>query len=127
MFSFLFLKNYLEGEITMKILTVYEARAKGRDFCQTEGSEHYKGGFEPFDLMIAKDIAEDFCIGSILKYAVRFKKTRNLNDLKKVSDYAHLLCGIELAKENIFLKHHPECKKSDRQTLQDIFMFPGKE
>jgi hypothetical protein len=34
----------------------------------------------------------------MIKYATRFKQTRNLDDLKKVSDYAHLLCGLELSK-----------------------------
>ena len=81
-------------------MNVYEARHKGREFCnQTEGSDHYKeGGIEPLDLMIAKGIVEDFCIGNMSKYAFRFKKTRNLEDLKKVSDYAHILCGVELNK-----------------------------
>ena len=82
------------------MLNVYQARHKGRDFCnQTEGENHYKeGGVEPLDLMIAKDIIEDFCLGSMLKYAGRFKKTRNLKDLVKVSDYAQILCGVELDK-----------------------------
>lgn len=82
-------------------MNVYEARHKGRDFCnKTEGSDHYKeGGIEPLDLMIAKGIVEDFCIGNMSKYAFRFKKTRNLEDLKKVSDYAHILCGVELNKQ----------------------------
>lgn len=81
-------------------MNVYEARHTGRDYCcKTEGSDHYKeGGIEPLDLMIAKGLAEDFCIGNMSKYAFRFKKTRNLEDLKKVSDYAHILCGVELGK-----------------------------
>lgn len=81
-------------------MNVYEARHAGREYCcSTEGSDHYKeGGLEPLDLMIAKGLAEDFCIGNISKYAFRFKKTRNPDDLKKVSDYAHILCGIELNK-----------------------------
>lgn len=82
------------------MLNVYKARHLGREYCcNTEGSEHYKeGGIEPLDLMIAKGTAEDFCIGNISKYAFRFKETRNLDDLKKASDYAHILCGIELHK-----------------------------
>lgn len=81
-------------------MNVYEARHAGREYCcNTEGSEHYKeGGVEPIDLMIAKGVIEDFCIGNMVKYATRFKITRNLVDLKKVSDYAHILCGIELNK-----------------------------
>lgn len=81
-------------------MTVYEARHAGREYCVTEGSEHYKnGGIEPIDLMISKGIIEDFCIGNMIKYATRFKVTHNKNDLKKVSDYAHILCGVELLKD----------------------------
>lgn len=84
-----------------KIPTLDEARIAGRSACQTEGSQHYQankdeGNIEPLDLMIAKGIAEDFCLGSIIKYATRFKKTRNVNDLKKVSDYAQIMAGIHL-------------------------------
>lgn len=81
-------------------MNVYEARHLGRDYCNdTEGSDHYKeGGVEPIDLMISKNIIEDFCIGNMVKYATRFKITRNLVDLKKVSDYSHILCGVELEK-----------------------------
>lgn len=84
-------------------MNVYEARHAGREYCcNTEGSDHYKeGGVEPLDLMIAKGMIEDFCIGNMSKYAFRFKKTRNLEDLKKVSDYAHILCGVELNKSDM--------------------------
>ena len=83
-------------------MNVYEARHLGRTYCcNTEGSEHYKeGGVEPIDLLIAKGFIEDFCIGNMIKYATRFKTTRNLVDLKKVSDYSHILCGVELDKTN---------------------------
>ena len=81
-------------------MNVYEARHAGREYCNdTEGSEHYKqGGLEPMDLYISKGLAEDFCICNMVKYAIRFKKTRNLADLRKVSDYAQILCGVELGK-----------------------------
>lgn len=79
---------------------VYEMRRIGREYCDdTEGSEHYKGGgMEPIDLYAAKGMAEDFFICNMIKYAVRFKKTRNLDDLKKVSDYAHLMTGLEIMR-----------------------------
>ena len=82
------------------MLNVYQARHKGREYCnQTEGENHYKdGGVEPMDLFIAKGTAEDFSLSSIVKYAMRFKITRNLKDLVKVSDYAQIVCGIELDK-----------------------------
>lgn len=81
-------------------MNVYEARHAGREYCNdTEGSDHYKnGGIEPMDLFIAKGTHEDFCIDNIVKYAMRFKVTRNCKDLRKVSDYAHILCGVELGK-----------------------------
>jgi hypothetical protein len=88
---------------------VYEIRKLGRDYCnQTEGSAHYQEGgvgAEPIDLMMAmgKDTAEGFFLGNIIKYAKRFKKTRNLKDMMKISDYAHLMCGLEIettAKES---------------------------
>lgn len=81
-------------------MNVYEARHAGRTYCNdTEGSEHYKGGVEPLDLLIAKGLIEDFCIGNMIKYSTRFKVTRNLVDLRKVSDYAQILCGVELDKQ----------------------------
>lgn len=82
-------------------MDVYEYRRLGKALCETEGSDHYKGGgVEPLDLMIAKNMYEDFCLGSIIKYADRFKETKNINDLKKIADYAHILCGIEHTKQN---------------------------
>ena len=73
-------------------------RKSGREYCQTEGSEHYKAvnALEPMDLIIAKGLAEDFCLANIIKYASRFKQTQNLKDLRKISDYAHILCGFKL-------------------------------
>jgi len=81
-------------------MSIHDVRKLGREYCQTDGSAHYKGGrVELLDLMISKDIIEDFCIGNMVKYATRFKQTRNLEDLKKVSDYSHILSGVELEKQ----------------------------
>lgn len=81
----------------------YEIRKDGITYCETQGSEHYKNGeeVEPMDLIIALGYGEGFCCGSIIKYAGRFKKTQNLNDLKKVADYAHILCGVKLQKGEV--------------------------
>ena len=77
--------------------SIYEIREQGREYCQTEGADHYKeGDVEPLDLLMSKGTIEDFCIGSITKYATRFKETQDINDLKKVSDYAHILAGVKL-------------------------------
>ena len=79
-------------------MNIYEIRKAGREYCQAEGSEHYKADnkLEPIDLIIAKGLAEDFCLANIIKYASRFKKTQKLEDLRKISDYAHILCGVKI-------------------------------
>jgi len=81
----------------MKRKSVYELRQIGREGCQTEGSDHYKmaDDVEPVDVMYAHNMLEGFCLGNIIKYAIRFKVSRNLNDLKKISDYAHIMYGLE--------------------------------
>ena len=98
--------------------SIYEIRKLGEDYCKTEGSGHYKqkDGIEPIDLLINNDLIEDFCIGNMIKYAFRFKKTRNLEDLKKVSDYAHILCGNELAIQI----SNEEKKKWELNKLTDV-------
>lgn len=79
-------------------LTVYDYRDRGREYCRTEGSDHYiLSGVEPMDLIISCGYAEHFCLGSIIKYAVRFGESGNPEDLKKIADYAHILAGLELA------------------------------
>lgn len=76
------------------ILNVYKARQRGKEYCETDGSDHYKyQGLEPMDLIMSCGYAEGFCMGSIIKYAARFKKNKNPNDLKKIADYAHIMCG----------------------------------
>jgi len=83
-------------------LGIREIRKLGKDFCETEGSQHYKdGGVEPIDLIISKGLGIDFCIANIIKYAARFKNTGNLEDVKKAVDYGHILAGIELDKLQI--------------------------
>ncbi len=80
--------------------SVYLARARGREFCQTEGSEHYRRvGVEPLELIITCGYGEGFCLGSVIKYVSRYHETRSLEDLKKAADYIHILVGVELAKE----------------------------
>jgi hypothetical protein len=90
--------------IYQKYVPVQKIREAGENYCKTQGSAHYKAvvDLEPIDLMMAKGIAEDFFIGNIIKYATRFKKTRNNDDLKKAADYAHLACGLEI------VLHHQE-------------------
>ena len=82
-----------------EMMNVYEARQKGRAYCQTEGSEHYKGEVEPMDLIISLGLAEGFCRGSAIKYISRFGVTRKPADLRKAADYLHILCGLITPKE----------------------------
>lgn len=85
------------------IPSIYAIRKLGVDYCKTGGSEHYKAGqdnIEPIEYAIQNMIFEDFAITNIIKYASRFKNGRNKNDLKKVADYAHILCGVEIMKED---------------------------
>lgn len=80
------------------LTSIYEIRNIGKGYCcKTEGSDHYKGNvIEPAEYAIQNNMAEDWIITNIVKYITRFKKTRNIEDLKKISDYAHILCGIEI-------------------------------
>ena len=79
---------------------IYEARRRGKDYCQTDGSDHYiVPGVEPMDLIISLGYAEGFCLASIIKYAARYGETGNPEELKKIADYAHILCGVRLAED----------------------------
>lgn len=87
------------------IIDIDYYRELGKANCNTEGSQHYKdiredGGIDAIEIAILNNTFEDFAITNIVKYILRFKKTRNIEDLKKVSDYAHLLCGVEIEKTN---------------------------
>jgi hypothetical protein len=75
---------------------VYEARERGREYCQTNGSDHYiLPGVEAMDLIISLGYAEHFCLASIIKYAARYGESGNPEELKKIADYAHILCGVQ--------------------------------
>lgn len=86
---------------------VYELRSRGKEFCDTDGSEHYKHTkIEPMDIIVEEGMLLDFCLANIIKYAARYKKDLNtkkkidcLDNLKKVADYAHILCGYEISLE----------------------------
>lgn len=83
-----------------KVLTGYEARRRGRDYCQTDGEEHYQhGGIEQIDYIIARGWSNGFCKGSVTKYLARHDYTGNTGDLRKAADYLHILAGVELAEK----------------------------
>jgi len=82
--------------------SLYDYRAIGKVYCNFEGSEHYRNTtLEPMDLIIDKGLSEDFCLGNIIKYAARFKRTQKLSDLQKIADYAHILCGVKMNEEQL--------------------------
>ena len=82
------------------MLSIHEVRQFGKEYCQTQGAKHYRASLiDPIEFAIANNMAEDFFIINIIKYASRFKHTRCLEDLKKASDYAQILCGLELVRE----------------------------
>lgn len=83
------------------IIDINHYRALGRVYCETKGSEHYEdiredGGIDAIEIAILNNTFEDFAVTNVLKYILRWKKTRNPEDLKKVVDYGHILCGVEL-------------------------------
>jgi len=81
-------------------VSIHDVRKLGREYCQTDGSQHYReSNIDPIEYAIANGMIEDFCLINIIKYASRFKHTRKLDDLKKVSDYSHILAGVELEKQ----------------------------
>lgn len=87
-----------------KILDIDYYRTAGKNHCNTEGSQHYvnireDGGIDAIEIAIANGKFEDFAVVNIIKYILRFGDTRSLLDLKKVADYAHILCGVEINKE----------------------------
>lgn len=79
---------------------VYEYRKKGKALCETEGSDHYKSPeeVEPIDLIVSNKMIEPFALASIIKYASRYSRTKNLKDLQKIADYAHILAGVNHGK-----------------------------
>ena len=95
-----------EVELPMEktIDSINMIRTLGKEYCVTDGSNHYSEirkdeGIDAIEIAIKNNVFEDFAITNIVKYALRFKKTRNKDDLKKIADYAHILCGVEINKE----------------------------
>ena len=56
---------------------------------------HYKTGkIEPFDVMEDMEILEPFCLGNIIKYAMRCQhKGSKKKDLLKIAEYANKLAS----------------------------------
>ena len=75
-----------------------DMREKGRKYNDTNGSDHYKreDKIEAIDVIISEGWGEIFCKANIIKYTMRCKGPQ---DVRKVADYANLLAGLLLSKE----------------------------
>lgn len=81
-------------------MRVYEARQRGKDHCNTDGSDHYRqGAVEPIELIMSAESkvtpGEGFCTGNVIKYSYRYLTTGNKNDLIKAADYLHIVLGYQ--------------------------------
>lgn len=87
------------------MIDVYTARKTGRKYCNdTEGSKHYvQPGVEAMDLIISLGYHKGYCLGSAIKYLSRFKRTKQLGDLRKASDMIHIYVGAELKRRGVKL------------------------
>jgi|TARA_R100001163_G_C5067226_1_gene206206 hypothetical protein len=68
-------------------------------------SQHYVSGkYQATDMIIDSGHGEGFCIGNIMKYAMRYgkKEGRNRKDLLKIIHYAIIMLHIH--DETYFLK-----------------------
>ena len=83
------------------MIRIDDVRQRGRSYCHTDGSDHYRTGeVEPIEYIISQDYIEGFALANIIKYASRYQTSRNLDDLKKAADYAQILCGVELIRRD---------------------------
>ncbi len=66
-----------------------------RDRPSVDLDSHYKTGkIEPFDVMEDMEILEPFCLGNIIKYAMRCQhKGSKKKDLLKIAEYANKLAS----------------------------------
>lgn len=72
---------------------VTELRGNGEELLKTDGSVHYHNKIQAIDLITENGDLQGFCLGSIIKYASRYNRTKELKDLAKIKDYATILAG----------------------------------
>ena len=108
-------------------MSIHDVRKLGREYCQTEGSAHYvkireNSGIDAIEIAMVNGMFEDFAITNMVKYALRFKHTRNIEDLKKVSDYSHILAGVELEKQGReVVKILRSCENCHHHTKENMY------
>lgn len=81
-------------------LEVNTMRIIGKKMCDWEGSPHYLSeDVQPIDLIASIDELQGFALGSAIKYASRYNKTKNKKDLIKAVDFLQILLGYLAIKE----------------------------
>lgn len=63
---------------------------------ETYGKHYTRGRIHTLEILNDMNIGNDFCIGNIIKYAMRFgkKEGANINDLLKIIHYTIILIHI---------------------------------
>ena len=81
--------KYLENEILDKV----------KDYIDGTYNQHYaKGKYQATDMILDTGHGEGFCMGNILKYAMRYgkKNGKNRDDLYKIIHYAIIAICVEI-------------------------------
>ena len=81
--------KYLEDEILDKV----------KDYIDGTYNQHYaKGKYQATDVIIDTGHGEGFCMGNILKYAMRYgkKNGKNKDDLLKLIHYAIIAISVDI-------------------------------
>ena len=81
--------KYLEDEILDKV----------KDYIDGTYNQHYaKGKYQATDMILDTGHGEGFCMGNILKYAMRYGKKdgKNRDDLYKIIHYAIIAICVEI-------------------------------
>jgi len=81
--------KYLEDEILEKV----------KEYIDGTYNQHYaKGKYQATDMILDTGHGEGFCMGNILKYAMRYgkKNGKNRDDLYKIIHYAIIAICVEI-------------------------------
>jgi hypothetical protein len=74
-----------------------------KDYIDLTYNQHYGNGkYQATDMIIDSGHGEGFCIGNIMKYAMRYgkKNGKNIKDLQKIIHYAIINIYLEQEVDN---------------------------
>ena len=74
-----------------------------KDYIDLTYNQHYGNGkYQATDMIIDSGHGEGFCIGNIMKYAMRYGKKdgKNIKDLRKIIHYAIINIYLEQEVDN---------------------------